>query len=137
MAIHCQGSAHVARRADGGWALDNLSQLRLSPFGRRAVTIGSDQPAHGTLSFGATNFDDLSPLILTKLSGAAQAKWRPRAPWDFLNVDMTVDDLWADRGVSGQASWRAPRSAANRWPTSTAQGDASGLDFSGSVGVSW
>ena len=65
----------------GGWALDNLSLSLASAHLDGAVTIDADQLAHGTLSFGATNLDDLSPLILTKLSGAAQAKWRPRAPW--------------------------------------------------------
>ena len=38
------------------------------------VAIGADQLATGELSFSAANLDDLSPLVLTKMSGALQAK---------------------------------------------------------------
>ena len=36
--------------------------------------VGADQLATGELSFSATNLDDLSPLVLTRMSGALQAK---------------------------------------------------------------
>ena len=119
-----EGSAHVARRADGGWALDNLGLSLASAHLDGAVTIGADQLADGTLNFGATNLDDLSPLVLTKLSGAVQAKVEAAsaagkqalsiaatsdqmsvggARLEGLKLDMTIDDLWAARGVSGQA----------------------------------
>src|SRR5208337_3736589 len=68
-----QGSAHVARRADGGWAVDNLALSLASAHLDGAVTIGADLLANGALSFSATNLDDLSPLVLTKLGGAVQA----------------------------------------------------------------
>ena len=119
-----EGSAHVARRADGGWALDNLGLGLASAHLDGAVTIGADQLADGALNFGATNLDDLSPLVLTKLSGAVQAKVEAAsaagkqalsiaatsdrmsvggARLEGLKVDMTIDDLWTARGISGQA----------------------------------
>ena len=153
-----QGSAHVARRADGGWALDNLGLSLASARLDGAVTIGADQLADGRLSFSATNLDDLSPLVLTKLSGAVQAKVEAAsaagkqalsiaatsdqmsvggARLEGLKVDMTIDDLWAARGVSGQARLaRAEvggQSLADVRLAATARGDSSDLDFMGSV----
>ena len=153
-----EGSAHVARRADGGWALDNLGLSLASAHLDGAVTIGADQLADGTLNFSATNLDDLSPLVLTKLSGAVQAKVEAAsaagkqalsiaatsdqmsvggARLEGLKVDMTIDDLWAARGVSGQARLaRAEvggQSLADVKLAATARGDSSDLDFMGSV----
>src|SRR5271166_3670875 len=153
-----EGSARVARRADGGWALDNLGLGLASAHLDGAVTIGADQRADGRLSFSATNLDDLSPLVLTKLSGAVQAKVEAAsaagkqtlsiaatsdqmsvggARLEGLKVDMTIDDLWAARGVSGQARLaRAEvggQSLADVKLTATAHGDSSDLDFMGSV----
>ena len=153
-----EGSAHVARRADGGWALDNLGLSLASAHLDGAVTIGADQLADGTLNFGATNLDDLSPLVLTKLSGAVQAKVEAAsaagkqalsiaatsdqmsvggARLEGLKLDMTIDDLWAARGVSGQARLtRAEvggQSLADVKLAATARGDSSDLDFMGSV----
>ena len=119
-----QGSAHVAARADGGWAIDSLVLSLASARLDGAVTIGADRLTDGKLNFSATNLDDLSPLVLTKLSGAVQAKVEAAsasgkqalsvaatsdgmslggARIEGLKVDMAVDDLWAARGVSGQA----------------------------------
>ena len=69
-----QGSAHVARHDDGGWALDNLALSLASARLAGALAVGADTLATGDLSFSATNLDDLSPLVLTKLTGALQAK---------------------------------------------------------------
>ena len=95
--------------------------------------------ANGNLSFSATNLDDLSPLVLTKLSGAVQAKVEAAAAngrqWlsivansdrmsvganrlEGLKVDLTVDDLWAARGVAGTANSPKPKSRDSRSPTS-------------------
>ena len=153
-----QGSAHVARRDDGGWAIDNLALSLASARLDGAVTIGADQLADGALRFSATNLDDLSPLVLTKLSGAVQAKVEAAsaagkqalslaatsdgmsvggARLEGLKVDMTVDDLWAARSVSGQARLARARlggqSLADVRLTATARGDSSDLDFMGSV----
>jgi translocation and assembly module TamB len=153
-----QGAAQAARRADGGWALDNLALNLASAHLDGAVTISADQLADGSLNFGATNLDDLSPLVLTKLSGAVQAKVEAAsatgkqalsvaatsdrmsiggARLEGLKVDMTVDDLWAARGVSGQARLlRAEvggQSLTDVKLVATARGDSSDLDVSGSV----
>ena len=69
-----QGSAHVARHDDGGWAIDNLALSLASARLAGALAVGADNLATGDLTFGATNLDDLSPLVLTKLTGALQAK---------------------------------------------------------------
>jgi translocation and assembly module TamB len=153
-----QGSAHIARRADGGWAVDDLGLNLASARLEGAVTIGADQLADGRLRFSATNLDDLSPLVLTKLSGtvranveAASAGGRQalsivgtsdqmsvgEARLEGLRVDMTIDDLWAARGLSGQARLaRAEvggQSIADVRLAATARGDSSDLDFMGLV----
>ncbi|MGA9847304.1 MAG: translocation/assembly module TamB domain-containing protein [Roseiarcus sp.] len=153
-----QGSAHVAARADGGWAIDSLVLSLASARLDGAVTIGADRLTDGKLNFSATNLDDLSPLVLTKLSGAVQAKVEAAsasgkqalsvaatsdgmslggARIEGLKVDMAVDDLWAARGVSGQARLaRAEfggQSLADVRLTATARGESSDLDFTGSV----
>jgi translocation and assembly module TamB len=153
-----QGSAHLARRDDGGWAVDNLALSLASARLDGAVTIGADQLADGALRFSATNLDDLSPLVLTKLSGAVQAKVEAAsaagrqalslaatsdgmsvggARLEGLKVDMTVDDLWTARNVSGQARLARARlgaqSLADVRLTAAARGDSSDLDFVGSV----
>ena len=69
-----QGSAHVLKTADGGWRVDNLALSLASAKLAGNVAIGSDQLANGELSFSAANLDDLSPLVLTRMSGALQAK---------------------------------------------------------------
>ncbi|MFC1459800.1 translocation/assembly module TamB domain-containing protein [Microvirga arabica] len=67
------GSLHLAKPPEGGWLLDRLDidigsvalngNLRLSP----------DQLAQGEISLSGSDFDDLSPLVLTKLDGALDA----------------------------------------------------------------
>jgi translocation and assembly module TamB len=153
-----QASAHVAKRDDGGWAIDDLALSLASARLDGAVTVGADQLADGRLNFGATNLDDLSPLVLTKLSGAVQAKVEAAsaagkqalsisatsdrmsiggARLEGLKVDVTVDDLRAARGVSGQARLvRAEvggQSVTDVKLAATARGDSSDLDFMGSV----
>ena len=112
------------RRADGGWRLDNLALSLASARLAGAVAIGADQLATGEFSFSATNLDDLSPLVLTKMSGALQAKVSASAAdgrqavaiaassdrmafganrFEGLKVDLNVGDLWGARSVSGLA----------------------------------
>jgi hypothetical protein len=69
-----QGSAHVAKTPDGGWRADNLALTLASARLDGNVAIGRDQLADGELNFSAANLDDLSPLVLTKMTGALQAK---------------------------------------------------------------
>jgi translocation and assembly module TamB len=119
-----QGSAHVARRDDGGWAIDNLALSLASARLAGALAVGADALATGDLSFSATNLDDLSPLVLTKLTGAVQAKASASVAegkqslsvtansdrmtiaanrLESLKVDFKVADLWGAKIVSGFA----------------------------------
>ena len=134
-----QGSAHVAKTADGGWAADNLALSLASARLDGALAVSADNLATGDLTFSATNLDDLSPLVLTKLGGALQAKIsaasgtgrqavQVTAKSDRMSVganrleglamDVTIGDLWGARDVSGRRSSPAPKSAANPFPTS-------------------
>ena len=153
-----QGSAHVAKTADGGWRVDNLALTLASAQLAGAVSIGADQLANGELSFSATNLDDLSPLVLTKMSGALQAKVSASAVggrqavaigassdrmafganrFEGLKVDLNIGDLWGARSVSGLA--RLARAEVGGQTisdvklTATGRGDSSDLDFAGSV----
>ena len=132
----------------------------ISPRRRLAgnVAIGADQLATGDLSFSATNLDDLSPLMLTRMSGALQAKVSASAAdgrqavaivassekmafganrLEGLKVDLNVDDLWGARSVSGLARLTraevAGQSVSDVRLTATGRGDFSDIDFTGSV----
>jgi translocation and assembly module TamB len=153
-----QGSAHVLKTADGGWRVDNLALSLASAKLAGNVAIGSDQLANGELSFSAANLDDLSPLVLTRMSGALQAKVSASAAGgrqavalvassdrmtfganrlEGLKVDLNIGDLWGARSVSGVARLgRAVvdgQTISNAKLTATGQGDLSDLDFTGSV----
>jgi translocation and assembly module TamB len=153
-----QGSAHVAKTADGGWRADSLAVTLASVRLEGNVAIGPDQLADGELNFSADNLDDLSPLVLTKMSGALQAKVNASAAdgkqavaivansdqmafdanrFEGLKVDLKIGDLWGARNVSGLARLvRAEvggQSVSDIRLTATGQGDSSDLDFSGSA----
>ena len=153
-----QGSAHLAKTADGGWRLDDLALSLASAQLKGAVSIGADRLANGELSFSATNLDDLSPLLLTRMSGALEAKISASAAsgrqavaiaatsekmtfganrFEGLKVDLAIGDLWGARGVSGLARLAraevAGQTVSNIKLTATGRGDLTDLDFSGSV----
>jgi translocation and assembly module TamB len=153
-----QGSAHVARHNDGGWAVDNLTLSLASARLAGAVTIGADSLATGDLSFSATNLDDLSPLVLTKLSGALQAKASASAAGgkqllsvaansdrmtiganrlEGLKADFRIGDLWGAKILSGFAQLGraevAGQSIAGVKLTANGSASASDLNFSGTA----
>ena len=153
-----QGSAHVAKTTDGGWRVDNLALTLASAHLAGAVSIGADQLANGELSFSATNLDDLSPLVLTKMSGALQAKVSASVVdgrqavaiaassdrmafganrFEGLKVDLNIGDLWGGRSVSGLARLAraevAGQTISDIKLTATGRGDSSDLDFAGSA----
>jgi translocation and assembly module TamB len=153
-----QGSARVARQADGGWAVDPLGLSLASARLDGTVTVGADQMVDGRLNFSATKLDDLSPLVLTKLSGGAQVKIEAAsfggrqalsiagtsegmrigaARFEGLKVDIKVDDLWAARGLTGQARLAraefAGQSLTDARLDATAKSESSDLDFTGSL----
>ena len=136
-----QGSAHVARHDDGGWAIDNLALSLASARLAGALAVGADALATGDLSFSATNLDDLSPLVLTKLTGALRGEserlrrrgqasalghreQRPddhrreqtRRPQSRLQDSPTSG---ARKSSPGSRSLRGPKSAGSRSPASS------------------
>ena len=153
-----QGSAHVAKRDDGGWVVDNLGLSLASARLAGALTIGADSLATGELNFSATNLDDLSPLVLTKLSGALEAKASASTAdgkqsvsiaansdrmsvganrLEGLKVDLKIGDLWGAKIVSGFAQLAraeiAGQSITGVKLTATGSASASDLDFSGTA----
>jgi translocation and assembly module TamB len=153
-----EGAAHVAKHADGSLAVDKLTLSLASARLAGELAISADQLANGALTFNAKNLDDLSPLVLTKLSGSLQARVTASAAGgrqqasiaadsarlgvgaakvEGLEVDLTVADLWGAKAVSGLARLSraeiAGQSMADIRLTATAQGDASDLDFSGTA----
>ena len=153
-----QGSAHVARRAEGGWVANNLALSLASARLAGNLTLDADRLANGTVSFSAANLDDLSPLVLTKLGGALEARVEAASAGgrqalsiaatsdrmslganrvEGLKVNLTLDDLWAARGVSGEARLAraevAGQSIADVRLTATGDADVSDVDFSGVV----
>ena len=96
--------------------------------------------ATGDLTFSATNLDDLSPLVLTKLTGALQAKASASVAdgkqmlsvtansdrmtidanrLEGLKVDFKIADLWGAKLFPGSRNLRAPKSAGSRSPASS------------------
>jgi translocation and assembly module TamB len=153
-----QGSVHVARHDDGGWAVDNLGLSLASARLAGALAVGADTLATGDLSFSATNLDDLSPLVLTKLTGALEAKANASAAdgkqlvsiaansdrmtidankLEDLKVDLKVADVWGAKIISGFAQLARAvivgQSITGVKLTATGTASASDLDFSGTV----
>ena len=153
-----QGSMHVAKHDDGGWAIDNLGLSLASVRLAGALAIGADSLATGSLSFSATNLDDLSPLVLTKLTGALQAKARTSVAdgkqslsiaansdrmtidanrLEGLKVDLKVADLWGAKIISGFAQLAraevAGQSITSVKLTATGSASASDLALSGNA----
>ncbi|QRM30936.1 translocation/assembly module TamB domain-containing protein [Microvirga sp. VF16] len=67
------GSVRLARPPEGGWLLDRLDIDIGSVALNGNLRLGSDQLAQGEISLSGSNFDDLSPLVLTKLDGSLDA----------------------------------------------------------------
>ncbi|MBV8797273.1 MAG: hypothetical protein JO136_20240, partial [Hyphomicrobiales bacterium] len=153
-----QGSMHVAKHDDGGWAIDNLGLSLASARLSGALAIGANNLATGDLSFSATNLDDLSPLVLTKLTGALQAKASASVAdgkqalavtansdrmtidtnrLEGLKVDLKVADLWGAKIISGFAQLAraevAGQSITGVKLTATGSASASDLELSGNA----
>jgi translocation and assembly module TamB len=153
-----QGSAHVARHEDGGWAIDNLALSLASARLAGALAVGPDALATGDLSFSATNLDDLSPLVLTKLTGAVEAKASASVAegkqalsvtansdrmtidanrLEGLKVDFKIADLWGAKIASGFAQFAraevAGQSITGVKLTATGSASASDLELSGNA----
>ena len=157
-----QASAHLARHADGGWVADNLALSLASARLTGALKIGPDQLAEGALNFNAANLDDLSPLVLTRMSGDLQAKLTASAAGgrqevaivagsdrmsvgpntiEGLEINLTVGDVWGARILSGLAKLSRAgldgQSISDVKLTASGRANSSDLDFSASArGVS-
>jgi translocation and assembly module TamB len=67
------GTLTIAKTPGGGWLLDRLD-IDIGSVGLTGnLRIGSDQLAQGEIALSGSDFDDLSPLLLTKLDGALDA----------------------------------------------------------------
>ncbi len=152
------GSGHIAEGADGGWSIDDVTLSLASAKLAGALAIGADRLATGEIAFSAKNLDDLSPLVLTKLGGALQAKVTASADsgrqsaavvassdrmnvgdnrLEGLKVDLTVADFWGARAIEGTAKLAraviAGESIGDVGLNAKAGPDFTELDFSGAV----
>lgn len=100
------GKLHVARLADDAWQLDGLtlgigSASLTGDLGFDARRLGS-----GHVVFAARNLDDLTPLLLTRLSGSAEADVRLDAAGGQQNVKLVAraSDVKAATVALGQLS---------------------------------
>ncbi len=67
------GTLHLAKLSDGGWLLDRLDVDVGSVSLDGTLRIASDRLMQGNIALSGRNLDDLSPLLLTKLDGSADA----------------------------------------------------------------
>ena len=68
------GAAHAAKRAEGGWRVDQLALNLGSVALGGNLTLDAANLADGQLTLAGANLDDLSPLVLTPLAGAVDAR---------------------------------------------------------------
>ncbi len=117
-----EGTLDLAKRTQGGWHLSHLDLHVGSVSAKGNLTLNADDLAAGRLTIDAGDLDDISPLVLTKLSGAlhadttlattdggqnatlsAQAHAIKIGAWrlDRLDTDMRVSDLYRRPIVDG------------------------------------
>ncbi|MEJ2431680.1 MAG: translocation/assembly module TamB domain-containing protein [Pseudolabrys sp.] len=120
-----EGTLDLAKQAQGGWHLSDLALRVGSVSAKGALTLRSNDLASGRLAINAQDLDDISPLVLTKLSGtlradttlavtdggqsatlSAQAHTIKIGAWrlDRLDADMRVSDLYRRPIIDGHIS---------------------------------
>jgi translocation and assembly module TamB len=87
------GNLHLAKTGEGGWLLDRLDIDIGSVSLDGSLRVGPDQLAQGQIALSGSNLDDLSPLVLTKLEGAADA-----------TVSLSVRDGRQDASITARGS---------------------------------
>jgi len=92
------GTFHAARRADGGWSVDRLNVAIGSVTATGNVALDAAGLVGGQLSVKAGNLDDLSPLVLTRLSGD-------------LNADLKLEVVAGGQNATLQAQGNRLRAA--------------------------
>ena len=70
------GALHVARLSDDAWQLDGLTLSIGSASLTGELAVDPRHIASGHLAFAARNLDDLTPILLTRMSGSAEADIR-------------------------------------------------------------
>ena len=68
-----QGGLRAAKQPDGGWQVNDIDLRVGSVTAQGGVTLTAANLAEGRIAINAGNLDDLSPLVLTRLSGRLQA----------------------------------------------------------------
>jgi translocation and assembly module TamB len=84
------GAVHLAKRREGGWILDELTLTVGSVIVSGSASLDAANLASGRLRINAPDLDDLSPLVLTRLSGD-------------LNADVALDAVDGRQDVQLEA----------------------------------
>ncbi|WP_112662833.1 translocation/assembly module TamB domain-containing protein [Microvirga flavescens] len=90
------GRLHVAKKVDGGWLLDSLDITIGSVHARGNLTRDTNRLVNGHIALDAKDLDDLSPLVLSPLSGSINADIRLDAANGRQNVGIDAQG----KGVS-------------------------------------
>ena len=85
-----RGSLHLARPRTGGTVLDAIDLTVGSVKAKGGVTLDARNLARGRLGIDAPNLDDLSPLLLQKVTGTVRA-------------DIALDDAGGGQGAQVKA----------------------------------
>lgn len=67
------GMVHLTKRREGGWSLNDLNLTVGSAMINGSATLDAANLATGRLRINGPNLDDLSPLVLTRMSGDLNA----------------------------------------------------------------
>jgi len=98
------GTVHAARLAEGGWRLDSLDITVGSVNLSGQATFDAASLATGRLTINARSLDDLSPLVLTRLSGDLDANvaldvidGRQNAQFEARGSQIRIADISIER----------------------------------------
>ena len=120
-----RGTVHVARPAGGGTVVDGVDVAIGSVTVRGGATLDAQNLATGQIAVDAGNLDDLSPLLLQRVSGMLKADVALAAPAggqdaqirangsriagfgvvvDRVSADLRATDLYRRPAITGTAS---------------------------------
>ncbi|MGO4707155.1 translocation/assembly module TamB domain-containing protein [Microvirga sp. 2MCAF38] len=84
------GQLRLTRQASGGWLLDELDLVIGSVRANGKVAVDATHLASGQITLDAKDLDDLSPLVLSRLSGSLNADIRLDAANGHQNVTVNA-----------------------------------------------
>ncbi len=119
------GALHLARAPDGGWNLDALSFVLGSAHLDGAISLSSALLANGRIALNAARLDDLSPLTLTRLSGAIQSEIKLSALDDHQDVSINAKSAALAMGSTSVANLSADLKLADAFGRALLGGSAS------------